>query len=69
MVVWKRMVAMLIGFNACPQLMELFRKDWELWPCWKECVTRKGFEVSKTQSVSSVAFSASSCELSDVSSQ
>lgn len=26
---------------------ELFRKFQRLWPCWRRCVTRLGFEVSK----------------------
>jgi hypothetical protein len=40
-----------------PQLVELFGKDWEVWPYWSRCglvggavLSEVGFEVSKAHS-------------------
>lgn len=35
------------------QLVELLGKDQETWPCWKECLTGVGLEVSKVQTIPS----------------
>jgi hypothetical protein len=37
------------------QLVELFGKDWTLWPCWRRCVTGVGLDGLKAHSRFSVS--------------
>jgi hypothetical protein len=46
----------LLCWNVGPHVVELFGKDWEVWPCWKGTLMEEGLslKVSKTHSRLSV---------------